>query len=74
MKLFWFLFALAAVMPLLGRVIGKGKLLLYFLCVLFTCGAVGVCVLEGESLMTAGTGIAAVLLIMLCMQERSGKP
>ena len=29
--LFWFLFALAAGMPLLGRVIGKGKLLLSFL-------------------------------------------
>ena len=49
MKLFWFLFALAAVMPLLGRVIGKGKLLLSFLCVLFTCGAVGVCVLEKKA-------------------------
>ena len=74
MKLFWFLFALAAVMPLLGRVIGKGKLLLSFLCVLLTCGAVGACVLEGESLMTACSGAAAVLLMMFCVQERSGEP
>ncbi len=73
MKLFWFLFALAAVMPLLGRVIGKGGLLLSFLCVLLTCGAVGACVLAGEGLMSAGIGVAAVLLIQLWAGERSGK-
>lgn len=73
MKLFWFLFALAAAMPLLGRVIGKGKLLLSFLCVLLSCGAVAAAVLGGESLMHAACGVAGIVLIVLLVQERSGK-
>ena len=68
----WIMFALAAVMILLSRHIGKGGMLFPFLCVLFCCAGACVGVLCRASLMTVGTGTAAVLLTALLVPERSG--
>ena len=65
--------ALAAVMILLSRFIGKRGMLFPFLCVLFCCAGACVGVLCRASLMTVGTGTTAVLLTALLVPERSGR-
>lgn len=73
MKLAFILFALAALMPLAGRVIKKSELLLSFFSVLLCCAGAAAGILGGGSLTHVGTGIAFVLLMTLGVQERSEK-
>lgn len=73
MLITWTLFALAAVMTVMSRVIRKGGMLFPFLCVLFCCAGAVAGVLSRMSLMTVGTGAAVVLLITLLVPEGSGE-
>ncbi len=73
MKLAFILFALSALMPVLGRVMKRSELLLSFFSVLFCCGALAAGVLSGGDLTAVGTGAAFVLLMTLCMRERREK-
>ena len=68
------LFALAAAMPLTGRVIRKGSLLLSFLCVLLCCAGVAAGVMSRSEPLPIAAGIAAVLLAVFLTPERSEKP